>query len=46
MVNVIVFCNDKHENFWKRYSEIKHIKTKDEELSFREVLDKAIKNRK
>lgn len=43
------FSRDKHENFYrcsKCYSETKHRKLEDDQLSFGEVLDKAIHKRK
>ena len=49
MQSVMSFSKDKHEKFCrcpKCHSEIKHQKIRDEELDFREVLDKAIHKRK
>lgn len=49
MVGVISFSKDKHEKFCrcpKCYSETKHKKLDEKELSFGEVLDKVIHKRK
>lgn len=49
MIGVMSFSKDKHEKFDKCpkcYSETKHRKLDNKELDFREVLDKAIQNRK
>ena len=49
MVSVISFSKDKHEKFCrcpKCYSETKHKKLDEKELSFGEVLDKVIHKRK
>ena len=49
MVSVMSFNKDKHEKFCrclKCYSETKHKKLDEKELSFGEVLDKAIHKRK
>lgn len=49
MVGVLSFSKDKNERFDKCprcYSETKHRKLDEKELSFGEVLDKAIKNYK
>ena len=49
MVSVMSFSQDKHEKFCKCpkcYSETKHLKLRDEELDFGELLDKEIHKRK
>ena len=49
MVGVLSFSKDKNERFDKCpncYGETKHRKISDKELSFVEVLDKAMRNRK
>lgn len=49
MVTVMSFSKDKHEKFCrcpKCYSETKHKKLDEKELSFGEVLDKVIHKRK
>lgn len=49
MVGVMSFSKDKHEKFDRCpncYSETKHRKLDDKELSFGEVLDKVIHKRK
>lgn len=49
MVGVMSFSKEKRERFSRCpncFSETKHRKIKDEELSFGEVLSKAIRNRK
>ena len=49
MVGVMSFSRDKHERFCrslKCYSETKHKKLDDKELSFGEVLDKVICRKK
>lgn len=49
MVGVMSFSRNKHEKFCrcpKCYSETKHKKLDDKELSFGEVLDKVIHKRK
>ena len=49
MVFVMSFSQDKHEKFCKCpkcYSETKHLKLRDEELDFGELLDKEIHKRK
>lgn len=49
MVTVMSFSKDKHEKFCrcpKCYSETKHKKLDEKELSFGEVLDKVIYKRK
>lgn len=49
MVGVMSFSKDKHEKFCrcpKCYSETKHKKLDDKELSFGEVLDREIRRRK
>lgn len=49
MVSVMSFSKDKHEKFCrcpKCYSETKHKKLDEKELSFGEVLDKVIHKRK
>ena len=49
MVGVMSFSKDKHERFCrclKCYSETKHKKLDNKELSFEEVLDKEIRRRK
>lgn len=49
MVGVMSFSRDKRERFSRYpncFNETKHRKIKDEELSFGEILNKAIRNRK
>ena len=49
MVSVMSFSQDKQEKFCKCpkcYSETKHLKLRDEELDFGELLDKEIHKRK
>ena len=49
MVGVMSFSKDKHEKFDRCpncYSETKHRKLDDKELSFREVLEREIRRRK
>lgn len=49
MTGVMSFTREKRERFSRCpncFSETKHRKIKDEELSFKEVLSKAIRNRK
>ena len=48
MVGVMSFSKDKNEKFCrcpKCYEETKHKKLRDDELVFREILDKELKNK-
>ena len=46
MIGVMSFSKDKHEKFYrcpKCFGETKHRKLRDDELVFREILDKELK---
>ena len=46
MIGVMSFSKDKHEKFYrcpKCFDETKHRKLRDDELVFREILDKELK---
>ena len=46
MIGVMSFLKDKHEKFYrcpKCFGETKHKKLRDDELVFREILDKELK---